>query len=280
MNLLDINRRSIPALPWDSGEKIPWNNPEFSQRMLENHLSQQHDWASRRLVVIQRQVEWISQQLPDKQAKILDLGCGPGLYTGMLAKLGYHCVGVDFSPASIAYATEQAKKQQINVEYVLADIRDYQSDQKFDLIMLTFGEFNVFTASDAEQILANATWLLNDHGILVVEVHTYDEVRRQGESLSSWQSHETGLFSTSPHLLLQENYWDEQQATATTRYLIIETQQGNVLEYGSTMQAYTESQYLSMLEHCGLKMTRQLTPEQWPVGETFTDKLIVYVGYK
>lgn len=28
--------------------KIPWDEPAFSQRMLENHLSQDHDWASRR----------------------------------------------------------------------------------------------------------------------------------------------------------------------------------------------------------------------------------------
>ncbi|EOI1394309.1 hypothetical protein ACMGOD_005528 [Klebsiella oxytoca] len=28
--------------------KIPWDEPAFSQRMLANHLSQDHDWASRR----------------------------------------------------------------------------------------------------------------------------------------------------------------------------------------------------------------------------------------
>ncbi|EBN1049881.1 hypothetical protein LME23_002765 [Salmonella enterica] len=37
----------IRLLP-DEG-KIPWDEPAFSQRMLENHLSQDHDWASRRL---------------------------------------------------------------------------------------------------------------------------------------------------------------------------------------------------------------------------------------
>ncbi|EBS6152052.1 class I SAM-dependent methyltransferase, partial [Salmonella enterica subsp. enterica serovar Inganda] len=55
--------------------KIPWDEPAFSQRMLENHLSQDHDWASRRQIVIEQQVGWIARQLP-AGARILDLGCG------------------------------------------------------------------------------------------------------------------------------------------------------------------------------------------------------------
>ncbi len=43
--------------------KIPWDEPAFSQRMLANHLSQEHDWASRRQEVIEQQVEWIASQL-------------------------------------------------------------------------------------------------------------------------------------------------------------------------------------------------------------------------
>lgn len=59
--------------------KIPWDEPAFSQRMLANHLSQDHDWASRRQEIIEQQVEWIASQL-SPGAHILDLGCGPGLY--------------------------------------------------------------------------------------------------------------------------------------------------------------------------------------------------------
>ena len=63
--------------------KIPWDEPAFSQRMLENHLSQEHDWASRRRAVIEQQVAWIAGQLP-AGARILDLGCGPGNSTRLL----------------------------------------------------------------------------------------------------------------------------------------------------------------------------------------------------
>ena len=97
MNLMDIvNRRPIPQ-PWAEGEKIPWNEPDFSQRMLREHLSQQHDLASRRFAVIDQHVAWIYRSaLQEKPSRVLDLGCGPGLYASRLARLGHTCTGIDF----------------------------------------------------------------------------------------------------------------------------------------------------------------------------------------
>ena len=46
MDLNDLVNRQIPPEPWEEGEKTPWHEPEFSQRMLREHLSQEHDAAS------------------------------------------------------------------------------------------------------------------------------------------------------------------------------------------------------------------------------------------
>ena len=138
------------------GAKIPWNEPGFSQRMLANHLDQKHDWASRRNAIVSRQTAWIAGQL-QCTSRILDLGCGPGLYTQNLAALGHHCTGVDFSPASIAYARKQAEDSGLALEYALCDVRSYTSGQKFDCIIMTFGEFNVFIRQEAAAILRNKT---------------------------------------------------------------------------------------------------------------------------
>jgi hypothetical protein len=80
MNLLDmIERTAIPA-PWSEGEKIPWDEPGFSERMLKEHLSQEHDAASRRTEHIDAHVDWIHRELlGERPARVLDLGCGPGL---------------------------------------------------------------------------------------------------------------------------------------------------------------------------------------------------------
>ena len=71
--------------------------------MLREHLTQDHDAASRRLPIIDLHVAWIHRQvLGEKPSTILDLGCGPGFYTDRLSRLGHTATGLDFSPAAIA----------------------------------------------------------------------------------------------------------------------------------------------------------------------------------
>lgn len=145
MKLIDIIHRQSNPQPWSEGEKIPWNDPAFSKRMLKEHLSQAHDAASRRSETIDAQVGWIHQVvLKGQPSRILDLGCGPGLYTARLAGLGHSCTGIDFSPASIAYAKEQAIARDLNCQYSEADIRSAEYGSGYDLVMSIFGEFNVF----------------------------------------------------------------------------------------------------------------------------------------
>jgi 2-polyprenyl-3-methyl-5-hydroxy-6-metoxy-1,4-benzoquinol methylase len=124
MNLTDIVRRTAVPEPWAEGEKIPWNDPDFSARMLQEHLSQEHDAASRRFEKIDRHVAWIhTHGLGEKPSAILDLGCGPGLYASRLARRGHTCVGIDFGPASIAYARAQAEREGLACTYRLEDLR-------------------------------------------------------------------------------------------------------------------------------------------------------------
>jgi SAM-dependent methyltransferase len=209
VELGDILRREIPPRPWSEGEKIPWNEPGFSRRMLKEHLSQDHDAASRRFELIDQHVHWIHQHvLAGKVTKILDLGCGPGFYTQRFAKLGHECVGIDFSPAAVAYAVKQAAQQGLSCRYDLADIRVVDYGLDYGLVMLIFGEYNVFKPQDACTILAKVFRALRPGGILLLEPHTFTSVQEIGSGAPTWYSSPSGLFSGHPHLYLQENFWD------------------------------------------------------------------------
>lgn len=257
MNLSDIVTRVPNPEPWSEGEKIPWNDTDFSARMLQEHLSQEHDAASRRFVLIDQHVAWIhTHVLGRRPAAILDLGCGPGLYSERLSQLGHRCVGLDFSPASIVYAQEQARRSGSRCTYLQQDIRKgaykaHDAGAGYDLAMQIFGEFNVFKSSDARHILREIFAALAPGGTLLLEPHTFAAVESDGRAPGEWYASRSGLFSASPHLYLTEHFWDEVQAIATTRYFIIDAATGEVTRHASSMQAYTEEGYRALLEECG-----------------------------
>jgi SAM-dependent methyltransferase len=252
MELLDIVLRSPTPEPWAEGEKIPWDDPAFSARMLREHLSQSHDAASRRASLIDAHVAWIHQTiLNGGAARVIDLGCGPGLYTSRLAARGHVCVGIDFSPAAIAYAERQAREHRLTCSYELGDIRSTDYDGVYSLVMLTYGELNVFRPADARLILSKARAALGDGGQLLLEVHTADAVRAMGSAPPTWRSAPNGLFSDRPHLRLDESFWDETQRVSTHRYFVVDAASAAVTRYAESVQAYSEDEYRQLLTDCG-----------------------------
>jgi SAM-dependent methyltransferase len=268
MHLLNIVHRHVVPEPWSEGEKIPWNDPEFSQRMLREHLSQDHDWASRKSATIDRHVDWIRQQIPVTGfARVLDLGCGPGLYASRLSGGGLECVGIDFSPASIEYARGVAQREHLTCTYRLEDVRQADFGTDYNLVMFVYGELNVFRPQEAGRILEKAWAALCPGGSLVLEVHTFDVVHQMGSQSPSWHSEEKGLFSARPHLYLEEDFWDAVHSVATTRYFIVDAGTGDVTRYAASVQAYTQDEYLALLKEAGFEKVEifpSLTGEEDP----------------
>lgn len=254
MDLLGLVQREVKPEPWAEGEKIPWNEPGFSARMLAEHLSQQHDAASRRTETIARQVAWIHERvLEGRPGRVLDLGCGPGLYALRLAALGHACVGLDFGPASIAYARQQAAASGADCVFIEGDIRSttFGPDGAYDLAMLIYGELNVFRRAEAVAILTKAHRALAPGGRLVLEPHTFEAVRAIGLGPATWHTRLSGLFSARPYLLLYEPLWHAEQAVATERYYVVDAETGEMTSYASSMHAYDEAAYRRLLAEAG-----------------------------
>ena len=277
LDLLNIVHRQAHPKPWAEGEKIPWNDPEFSRRMLKEHLTQRHDAASRRFSIIDRHVKWIHETiLNKKRSKILDLGCGPGLYSSRLALLGHKCHGIDFSPASIEYAKDHAPS---GCTFVLSDVRKAEFKQGYDLVMFIYGELNVFRPSDAGKIFKKANNALKPGGKLLLEISTYEAIEQLGNQPSTWYSSKKGLFLDRPYFCLMESFWDRVKSVATERYHIVDSATGEVVSYASSSQAYTKRAIQSKLHRAGfnkIEMTRSLTG-----GDISTpDDLMVIIASK
>jgi len=280
VKLLDLVHRLATPAPWDEGDNIPWNDPDFSERMLKEHLSQAHDAASRRAEKIEEQVEWIQNQiLLGRPTKILDLACGPGLYASRLARRGHTCFGIDYSPASVAYAADYADKEKLNCTYLRQDIRQAEYGAGFGLAMLIYGELNVFRPADAKSILNKACRALANDGVLLLEPHTFEIVRKLGEQPTTWYSAESGLFSDRPHLCLKESFWDPASGVASIRYFIVDASTGEVTRYAQSLQAYTDEQYHSLLTDCGFD-DMEFFPSLIGVQDSTQNQLMAIVARK
>lgn len=81
---------------YQRGSHNLWTDTHIAQHMLKAHLDYTHDAASRNIRTIQRTVTWIDAVSEGKRT-LIDLGCGPGIYTQAFADRGYTVTGVDIS---------------------------------------------------------------------------------------------------------------------------------------------------------------------------------------
>lgn len=277
MNIEQLVERGFQPQDAAFGVKIPWHEPGFSRRMLRCHLDQGHDWASRRTEMIKKQAACICRFLPPARARVLDLGCGPGLYTAALCRAGHSCLGVDFSPAAVEYAREQAELNGYAAEYRLEDLLLFEPERAFDAALMLFGELNAFERADAPRLLKTAAASLKPGGKLFLEVFGRDAVKRLATEPPHWEALESGLFSESPHLLLKQNQWDEGANRTVTRYIIIDAKSSNCTEYFSAVTAYAESDYMELFRQSGLRPISRLGAAEWPAGKDFDGKLMTFV---
>ena len=234
-----INRNTNDTREW---QKIPWDEPEFSRRMLAEHLNQDHNRASRPLSTIDEHVEWIHHKILDQQpANILDLGCGPGFYSKRFRDLGHRCQGIDFSPASIAYA----KEHDLDGNYVLGDIRELDYGDGYDSACLISGELNAFAPKEARAIIKKAYAALKPSGKLLLEVHPYDTIYNIGQTARSWHTAPYGLFGDEPYICLIEHTMVID--CAVSHYYVFSENQETITHYTTMHQGYTDDEYRHML---------------------------------
>lgn len=254
MTITELLARRLPPLPWEEGDNIPWDEPAFSQRMLDEHLSQTHDLASRRGPLVDAHVGFIQQHLRTGQrARILDLGCGPGLYLHRLARLGHRGHGIDFSPSSIGHAREVAARERLHCSFEQADLREASFGEGFDLALLIYGQFNAFERERGRDILRRAHAALVPGGKLLLEPQDPDAIREAAERTTDWRVVRRGVFASTPHLLLHERFWDEPTCTATDRWYVVDAESAAVQHHAMSTCSYTPDELSALLKTVGFK---------------------------
>lgn len=259
-HLWQIYDRPQPAVPWREGGNLPWDDPDFSERMLHEHLDQTHGAASRPLIEIERQIEVIWQWLHlSPGARVLDVTCGPGLYAVRLAQRGCLVHGIDISPASIRYARALAEQEGVadRCHFTQADVRDAlprEAGAGYDAALFLYGQLAVFPREEAAMLLRECAQALRTGGRLLIELLDFERLDRRPHS-SWWYTDRGGLWGDFPYLHLGERDWDEERRASIERYFIINLETGEMQIYGIADQGYPTSEVVAMCAEAGFART-------------------------
>ena len=88
-------------------------------------------------------LQFYKKWLPkNKEAEILELCCGTGRLTIPIAKDGYSICGVDYTPSMLEQAKMKAIEAELVIDFIEADIRMLDLQEKFDLIFIPFNSIH------------------------------------------------------------------------------------------------------------------------------------------
>ncbi|MGE5653178.1 MAG: class I SAM-dependent methyltransferase [Bacillota bacterium] len=265
--LADLDRK--PAL-FDRGEPLFWDDPHVSKQMLDAHLNPDWDAASRNHALIDQQVEWIANQLPlSPGARLIDLGCGPGLYCSRLARLGYRVTGMDYSRRSIDYALIAAHENKQAIEYIYQDYLMLDRPEQFDAAIMVYYDLGVLSDPDRDNLLKRVYRALRPGGYFVFDLLT--SLNRPKRLPREWAvKPEGGFWRPGPHVVFSQSFSYPEADAFVDQYIVVEPT-GDTTIYRNWEHCYTPETIAPVLATVGFEIEgiwADLTGREYHAGDT------------
>jgi len=234
---------SKPEL-YQQGNSVMWTDPHISKQLLDFHINPEIDIASRSKQKIREISNWIMKIAGKDNMNILDLGCGPGLYTEYFAKAGHKVTGIDFSNNSIDYAKNQAQDKNLNIEYFCKNYLELDYENQFDLVILIYMDFGALVPTDRNKLLVIINKALKKGGMFIFDVAN-DKNLDQKTLGQSWEVSKTGFWKDEPYIALNNGYHFPDAKVLCNHHIIVDE---NVKTYIFWTHYYTKSDLSPILK--------------------------------
>jgi SAM-dependent methyltransferase len=246
-----------------------WSSPDISEMMLRFHLDGEVDLASRRTAFIERSCDWLVREFGlGEGSRVIDLGCGPGLYTNRLARRGATITGIDISPRSIEYAREQARNDELEIDYRLGDYLEIELEPGYDLVTMIMCDFCAFSPDQRGRLLRRAGELLDGGGAFLFDVYSEAYYSTWEENVAFGERMMDGFWSAEPYFGFLHTFRYDDEKVALEKYVIVERDRQS--EYFNWFQHYSLDSLRAEVEAAGLVVDEAFGDV---AGEPFDDAL-------
>lgn len=251
MKITDLISKSEKPAVYEKGTSFMWTDKHISKQLLNIHLNPAIDLGSRKMSTILKTANWILDSQKEKgKLNILDLGCGPGLYTEILAEKGHQVTGVDISKNSIDHARRSAQTKGLDIEYIHASYLDLDlGKNKYDLILLIYTDLGVLIPKEREFLLSKIFQGLKPGGTFIFDVLKNHELE-QRITPKAWEATNSGFWRNSPYLALSESFLYEEQKVILFQHVIIDADE-NMEIYRFWTHFFNQKDLKQMLERKG-----------------------------
>jgi len=121
---------------------------------------------------VENDVNFYLDYFKNFKGKILEIGAGTGRITIPLLKQGLNITALDIAPKMLQILKEKAKKENLSVKTICADIRNFKLKNKFDAIIVTYRTFqHMYSFDDQFKALKNIKKHLKPNGVLIFDVY-------------------------------------------------------------------------------------------------------------
>ncbi|MFQ5906480.1 MAG: class I SAM-dependent DNA methyltransferase, partial [bacterium] len=157
-------------------------------------------------------VDYIAGLCPEyrgEKLRILDMACGTGVCAVLFRRAGHEVIVLDSSAQMLDVARKRFARENVDIEILEKDMRQFSIEGKVDLVTCLFDSVNNLTEEDdLDSCFRCVAHALKDSGLFIFDMNT-------DFGLSTFWGNRTIVKEKNPVLSIWRNSWDQKRRLAT-----------------------------------------------------------------
>lgn len=175
--------------------------------------------------------------------KILDLPCGDGRISNILAKKGMNITGVDLNAVMLNKAIKFAKSNKLKTKYFLQDMNEIDFKNEFNAALCFWGSFGYFDDETNYKFLQNIYNALKRGGRFLVDMHTVETL------LTIFL--QNGWFKAGNIYILENRKYDVIDSRILSEWIFIK--KGKIEKKNTSIRLYSFKELTDILREIGFR---------------------------
>ena len=194
----------------------------------------------------EKEVTFAEQRLElNPGARVLDLCCGPGRHSVLLAKHGYQVTGLDLSEPYLDLARRAATDCRVAFEIVSADMRAIPFEDYFDAVINMYSSFGYLESEEEDlKVLEAVSRSLKPGGRFLLDMLNREWAIANYIQID-WHSEDDGT------LYVEHRTLDLQSSRMRVRFVIVDPNGGRHNSIGHDIRLYTLTEMTRLLRRVG-----------------------------